>query len=263
MKLLVTDLDGTLLMSGGEVHDDDVRAVVALKAHGVPVSVATGRLYSGTRRYCRELSLGGPVGCADGSQLVDAGDDRLLALHPLPCSSLTWLLQVDAVPFVFADDNVHHDARGVEHVKYVKTWSEQVLAHTDLDHLRESPTVKVVVLIGAEGPVGEARDRAEVEGLTVLSFPFLDGLGLVVRGGGTDKGTAVEFIARQHGVALEDVAVVGDWLNDVPMLKRAGHAFVMGHAPDEVKAHAKHVLDTSRGGGRGLALIAKHFGVKL
>lgn len=263
MKLLVTDLDGTLLMSGGSVHEDDVRAVVALKAHGIPVSVATGRLYSGSRRYCRELALEGPVGCADGSQLVDAGDDRLLALHPLPAESLGWLLSVDAVPFVFADDNVHHDARGVDHVRYVKTWSEQVLAHTDLEHLRESATVKVVVLIGATGPVTAARDRAAAEGLTVIGFPFLEGMGLVVRGGGVDKGTAVEFIARQHGVDLADVAVVGDWLNDVPMLKRAGHAFVMGHAPDEVKAHARYVLETERGGGRGLALIAKHFGVDL
>lgn len=263
MKLLVTDLDGTLLKSDGGIHDDDLRAVKALSAHGVPVSIATGRLYSGTRRYCRELGLRGPVGCADGSQLVDAADDRVLALHPLPPASVEWLLQVDATPFVFESDNVHHDKRGAPHLPYVTLWTDQILEHTDLSLLRSRETVKVVVLLGALEPVMEARERALAEGLTVIALPFEDGMGLVVRTGGVDKGTAIEFIARSHGVALEDVAVVGDWLNDVPMLKRAGHRFVMGHANEEVRVHAQHVLDTERGGGRGLALICEHFGIAI
>jgi Cof subfamily protein (haloacid dehalogenase superfamily) len=265
VKLLITDLDGTLLMEDDQVHPDDHRAVRALKAHGVQVSIATGRLYSGTRPTCRTLRLLGPVGCADGSQLVDATDDQPLQVHALPTASVEWLLGVDAAPYAFADDTVHHDRRGAEHLRYISTWTNQIHAHPDLaavSRLREAGSTKVFVLLGGEAAVQAARERALAEGLSVIAFAFGGGLGLVVRRGGVDKGTAVEFIARRHGVSLEHVAVVGDWLNDVPMLLRAGHRFVMGHAIAEVKAHAHHVLPTS-GPGRALAHVAEHFGVPL
>ncbi|MBL8957309.1 MAG: HAD hydrolase family protein [Myxococcaceae bacterium] len=258
MKLLITDLDGTLLTRAGAVHEDDLKAARALLAHGVHLSVATGRLYSGTRMHSQAIGVQGPVGCADGSQLVDARDHRALAVHPLPPETVAWLLAVEGVPYVFAEDSVHHDPRGEAHLVYVKTWSEQLVVHRDLGAVAWGPA-KVVVLVGKHGPLQAAHERAKAEGLTAICFPFGDGLGLVVRRGGIDKGTAIEFIAAHHGVALADVAVVGDWLNDVPMLKRAGHRFVMGHASDEVKAHAHHVLPP---GQSPLAHIAAHFGVK-
>ncbi len=259
VKLLITDLDGTLLTRAGSVHEDDLKAARALWAHGVHVSVATGRLYSGTREFARAIGVRGPVGCADGSQLVDAGSDRALAVHALAAETVGWLLSVAATPYVFADDSVHHDGRGDLHLGYVKTWSNQTVVHADLGAAAWTAS-KVVVLIGAEEPLRAAHERAVAEGLTALCFPFGAGLGLVVRRGGVDKGTAVEFIAAHHGLALADVAVVGDWLNDVPMLKRAGHRFVMGHAADEVKVHAQHVLPP---GKSPLAHIAAHFGVPL
>jgi len=257
LKLLITDLDGTLLTRAGCVHEDDLKAARALRAHGVHVSVATGRLYSGTREYAAAIGVRGPVGCADGSQLVDAGDHRALAVHALPPETVRWLLAVDGTPYVFAEDSVHHDGRGEPYLGYVKTWSNQTVVHADLAAVAWAMT-KVVVVIGQVAPLQAAYERARAEGLTALCFPFGDGLGLVVRRGGVDKGTAIEFIAAHHGVSLEDVAVVGDWLNDVPMLKRAGHRFVMGHASDEVKAHAHHVLPI---GKSPLAHIAAHFGV--
>jgi hydroxymethylpyrimidine pyrophosphatase-like HAD family hydrolase len=74
---------------------------------------------------------------------------------------------------------------------------------------------------------------------------------LIVRAAGVDKGTATRFLAHYHGVSLEQVVAVGDWLNDVPMFRVAGHSFVMGQAPEDVKDAAKSVLraHTSVGGG--------------
>ena len=71
-KLLAVDLDGTLLDPQGLPHEADVRALRALNRKGVPVSILTGRLYSGTRASAELLGLKGPVGWVDGSHLVDA-----------------------------------------------------------------------------------------------------------------------------------------------------------------------------------------------
>jgi hypothetical protein len=85
--------------------------------------------------------------------------------------------------------------------------------------------------------------------------------GLVVRAAGVDKGTAIDWIAAHHGVTAADVVAVGDWLNDVPMLRRAGHSFAMGQAPQAVKAAAKYVLKASAATGGGLAEAAKRSGL--
>lgn len=266
MKLVISDLDGTLLMRGDAVHDDDLRAARAFQAHGIHVSIATGRLYSGTRATCRLLGIQGPVACADGSQLVDSTDDRLLALHALSPQCVDWLLQVDATGFALADDHVHHDARGTEYLKYLSAWTQQVKEHSDLrevSRLKVEGVTKIVVLIGAQEPLEAALDRANQEGHSALFFPFRGTFGLLVRQGGIDKGTGVSFIAQKHGVELQDVAVVGDWLNDVPMLMKAGHRFAMAHASEGVKMHAQHVLPTQGLPGRPLALIAQHFGIAI
>src|SRR5262249_37594097 len=158
------------------------------------VSVATGRLYSGTRTVCEALGLKGPVGCADGSQLVDAADHRALVLHTLEPKTVEWLLGVDATPFLFAEDRVHYDARGERHLGYASTWSRQTQAHADVAQV-PSHLVNVVLLLGAPEVLRATHERAHAEGHTTLTFAINGEQGLVVRVGGIDKGTAVEFIA--------------------------------------------------------------------
>src|SRR5215208_6908996 len=82
-KLLVTDLDGTLIDGGGKIHDRDRRAIETLLARGVRVSLCTGRMYSGTREIARVLGLNTAVGCIDGSHIVHSFDDRELLLRSI------------------------------------------------------------------------------------------------------------------------------------------------------------------------------------
>ena len=76
---------------------------------------------------------------------------------------------------------------------------------------------------------------------------------MLVRKAGCSKGSAVEFLAAHHGCTLDEVAVVGDWINDVPMFEVAGRSFVMGQAPEHVKAKATDRLETTARDGGGVA----------
>jgi hydroxymethylpyrimidine pyrophosphatase-like HAD family hydrolase len=84
---------------------------------------------------------------------------------------------------------------------------------------------------------------------------------MVVRTAGVDKGTAIEWIARHHGVTLAEVVVVGDWLNDVPMMKAAGRSFAMAQSPAAVKAAATDVLAADTWSGGGIAEAAERAGL--
>jgi len=77
-RLLALDLDGTLLNHEGVANDTDVAAIRKLRARGIKVTIITGRLYSGTRETADLLGIDGPVGCADGSHIVNVKNDRTL-----------------------------------------------------------------------------------------------------------------------------------------------------------------------------------------
>jgi Cof subfamily protein (haloacid dehalogenase superfamily) len=79
----------------------------------------------------------------------------------------------------------------------------------------------------------------------VSTAPCFPGLALVnVTRSGVDKGTGVAWAAGRLGIAPEDLLVVGDGDNDVPMFRVAGTAVAMGQAPDHVIA-AAHLVTGS------------------
>jgi hypothetical protein len=263
-KLLAVDLDGTLLRSDGEVHGADRAAIARLRAVGVPVTIATGRMYSGSREAAAAAGIVGPIACVDGSHIVDVESGRGL-VHEAILGDDAWLLRGilerhGPASFLFAHDTIVHDASGVPFVGYVRTWSpnvdrvERVIDHPFWAH---EHGVLAVVALGTEVAIAGAVEELEARlshAAVVVSFAVqrIPGLhAMLVRAAGTTKGTALSWLAAHHGCALEDVVVVGDWLNDVPMFEVAGRSFVMGQAPEHVKALATDRLeaDAKRGGG--------------
>ena len=63
------------------------------------------------------------------------------------------------------------------------------------------------------------------------------------------KSEAMAETARRHGLSLDEIAYIGDDLNDLPAFERAGYAFAVGNSADEVKSAADCV--TTRRGGEG------------
>jgi len=156
-----------------------------------------------------------------------------------------------------------HDLDGQPYAPYVRTWSDsvevvgKVVEHDCWSH--EDGVLAVVTVGEPEHIDASVREiEREVEAARIMSFSvrrYEATSALVVRARGTDKGTAVEWLAEHYDCQPEDVVAVGDWLNDVPMFKRAGRSFVMAQGPEEVKQHATDRLEAhiERDGGGGVA----------
>ena len=275
-SVFVTDIDGTLLGPDGDVHPRDAEAIAALIARGVPVTLCTGRMYSGTREIAEALSILGPVACIDGSHIVDASSH--IELHSTPLSELGTNALFEALSrfrpaaFAFSGDRLFHDAHGEPYLDYLSTWSErtqQVEKLSDIDAWREpGSSLAALVALGTPTQVRsvEAFLAEHAEHVQTVSFEvgrpgFVGTWGLVIRAAGVDKGTAIDWVARHHGVTAAEVVAVGDWLNDIPMLKRAGRSFAMAQAPLAVKAAATDVLKASASSGGGLAEAALRSGL--
>ncbi|MFT3712568.1 MAG: HAD-IIB family hydrolase [Archangium sp.] len=268
--LLAVDLDGTLLSRRGVAHDIDVKALKAARAAGIVVTIVTGRLFPGTKPTADVLGLDGVLGCADGSHLVHTDGSTLdyTSLRGPELARLRDALRTTRVStFLLARERVVHDEAGVPFLDYVRTWSPDVHQAKDvLDHdaWEHHEGITAVVGVAEEENIAAVVSRTGPES-HVISFPLgKTGLhGFLARTKTTNKGTALQFLAKHSGVANEDTVVVGDWLNDVPMFRVAGRSFCMGQGPDEVKSAATHVLsETAELGGGIAAVVRDHFGVK-
>ncbi len=275
-SLLAVDLDGTLLSPTGLPHPKDVRALRALSKTGVHVSILTGRLYSGTRATAVALGLVGPVGCVDGSHVVDASTHTTLFHHSFQGEHAIALrdgmAEAGPATFLFARDAVVHDDAGQPYLNYVSTWStdlrksERVAEH---ELWTAEDGVTAVVAVGTPLQIGRAVEtiRSTLAGVAqVATFPLRGSSelwGMIVRAAGGTKGTALTWLAGHHRIPLAETVCVGDWLNDVPMFGVAGRSFAMGQAPNEVKEAATDVLEETNEVGGGIAhVVDRVFGVR-
>ncbi|MGC4090272.1 MAG: Cof-type HAD-IIB family hydrolase [Polyangiaceae bacterium] len=275
-RAFVSDVDGTLLGASGEIAPRDAQAIRELQRRGIPVTLCTGRMYSGTRLVAQQLSVNEPLACIDGSHIVDATSGRELATAPLAATSVPGLIEAleehGPAAFVFSSDRVYFDDEGADYLPYVTTWSdqtEQLGRVLDRDHWDDGRPIAALVALGEREQVERVHDFVQArhpEWLQSVYFPLRrEGMmqvwGLIVRAARVDKGTAIEWLAAHYGIGIDEIVTIGDWFNDVPMLQRAGCSFAMAQAPDEVKASAKHVLQADIWGGGGIREAAERSGL--
>lgn len=275
-KLLALDLDGTLLRPDGGIDDVDLAAIARLRDAGVPVTIATGRMFSGSVAAAQRAGIMGPIACCDGSHIVEVRGRRELVHEGIAGDDALALKRVverhqGNACFLLAQDSIVHDDRGAPFVPYVRTWSTELAAVAHLcahPHWEHEQGVLGVIAVGAASDIDEMATELTVEvghAARTVSFALSrqEGMAaLVTRAKGPTKGTAVGWLAEHHGCAPVEVVVVGDWFNDLPMFEVAGRSFAMAQAPERVKSVASDVLEADRVRGGGVAeAIAKAWGI--
>jgi len=269
--MLVLDLDGTTLRRDGSLAEEDQRAVRRLQEIGVIVTIATGRLFSGTTGPARALGIDGPVACMNGSDVRHvASHDQLVGrylsagVRDLAAHAIR---DADLSAFLFTTGTIHYGPGGEPITRYLRMWTEDFVGHADLVSSvpwREAADALAIAVVGGEEEVHAARDQVAAglddDQLEIVSFPSVSDKGvwfMKVRDGIEDKGTALGRLAAHHGLCADDCVSVGDWLNDVPMLRAAGRSFAVGDAIDRVAAAATDRCTTAGGQGGVVAEVAR------
>jgi Cof subfamily protein (haloacid dehalogenase superfamily) len=264
VRLLALDIDGTLLTDDGDVAPADRLAIERARAEGVHVTLATGRLPSAALPVAEELGLGLPLVCCDGAVTVCPHthvDLHSAGLDPGRLeAALGLFLRHQVTSFLFTPGGVVARAADGE-APYVSGWSSRLIVEPSLTGFARAPNGAAV--LAALGIATEARARAAHDELSALPIPGVHAALFLLEGTdrwavrvspvGVDKASGLARLAAELGIEAADVAVVGDWHNDVPMFAWAGHSFAMGHAPREVARAARHRLRATAARGGGVA----------
>lgn len=265
VKLLALDIDGTLLRDDGEISPVDRAAVERARAAGIEVTLATGRLSSATIPVAETLGLTMPLVCADGGAVYCPREQRILTSVSLPAAAVRALCTRGRahglLPFVFTHGAIAGAPDEAARFPFLTGWTphHQAVRSVEVWAGANPQDVVTAIVVGPEDPARalaeESRDEPFVmQGVDVVAFPITGTEHWVTRLTPTScsKATGLATVAAALGISARQVAVLGDWWNDVPMFEWAGVSFAMAHAPEGVRRTAHRSVSASARTGGGV-----------
>lgn len=253
IKLVVSDIDGTLLPDGGhEINPEVLDVILKLREKGMQFAAASGRQWSSIEAVFEPIrekifylsDNGAYVGC----------HGRNLFLHTIETDLIHEMirdiqkLRGSGVAVVLSGmDVVYVDERDEE----IYDW---------LVHGYKFRVEKVPDLLKVEDRFIKisAYRKSEVEEVTrALREKYGERLKITISGdmwmdcmaSGVNKGEAVKVLQESLGITVQETMAFGDQLNDMEMLKQAYYSFAIGNARQEVKEAARFQTDTNKRDG--------------
>lgn len=225
IRLVATDVDGTLIDHEGHLPPARKRAVRRLVDAGVPVVLATGKVWPSIRELWTELDLPGPHVVCSGAAVVGA-DGTIHAMSPLQdevADTVAAELSRLGVPHaLYLEDGTIVTSELAPELAILRALGEPTPTQGSRDGRR---VLKVLSVVG-DADEGQLRDLAsDAARVQRTSHRFLEW-----NDPDTDKATGLRTAAGILGIALQDVVAIGDAENDLPMLLAAGRGVAVAGA---------------------------------
>lgn len=242
-RVLVTDIDGTLVPESKVVPPGVVAAVKAAQSRGVRVCLATGRQPRSAKRFVDAVGADSPTIVYNGGLLYDYPTARALWAHPLPLEDARRVLPVlhrfpETSPMVFIFNRVFAERQTPLVALYARRDALKVeIAPGFAELLTEAPAKFLIV--GNRPDLDRlSQALAELPGPPVNRvFSQQDYLEILPPG--VDKGVALRELAKVANAPLEQIVAVGDAMNDLAMLQAAGLGVAVEGSPLPLLAAAK------------------------
>lgn len=249
MRMVVTDLDDTLLSPEKTISKEAVRAIRDLERRNIKFTFITGRPPYAVERFAREVLLTAPVVSCNGAVIYDRQTGAVIKSSPLSLNGLRPLLQNAAEKKL----TVLILAGGVEYAFYETNWTRKrkeagrEVPLLSLEGLLKTgePIYKVNVMndegTGAFGPLTGQLQTLQKD----YSIALYEENGCEIVAKGVNKGTGLQTLCALCGIPEQEVLAIGDNANDNELLRAAGIGAAVGNASKETKACADYVCENA------------------
>jgi Cof subfamily protein (haloacid dehalogenase superfamily) len=256
IRLIATDIDGTLLNPQFQISPDDLFALRQAHDSGIEIVLVTGRRHTFALPIAQQLGFDLWLISSNGAVTRSLSGERFHRdLMPREtCRELCTSMQEFRGNTVLTFDKETKGAIVLEHLDdlnaSIRRWIEKNMAFIDFVVPIENALVDDPVqamFCGSMARMSEALRTLEACGMdnriTVLrtEYPERDLSMIDVLNAGCSKGHALERWAAHRGFRREQVMAIGDNHNDVEMLEFAGHPVIMGNACEELRGSGWNV----------------------
>ncbi len=268
-RLLLADVDGTLVTKEKKLTDRAVAAVKKMRAAGIEFAITSGRPPRGMQMLIEPLAITTPIAAFNGGLFVKS-DLSIIAEHVLGRDVVAPIIKIIedhqlAVWIYRGNDWFVHERHGahVDREEWTVKFAPQVVSSY------EDKMDKVAKIVGvgddfdavakceqavraAYGPqIGTQQSTPHRDSgahptvSAARSQPYY----LDVTHPEANKGGVVATLAKMLNLQPEEIATIGDMANDVPMFEKGGLSIAMGQSGDEVKRSAVEVTTSSEDEG--------------
>lgn len=251
IKLIVADLDGTLVDEKGELGAESKKVISQLKKNGIEFTIATGRLQSAVLGICKDLDITIPIITLDGSLIKNPITNEILYESFVPEKyvqkalklSDKFLLNIalcteDAIYYTENNSLVTSLLR-----KFGAKYQEVQSYYGYTDRVLE-----IVMMSDYKENLRFVKDK--------FSFPYSFGLSksyyrsnqhseisfLEIRKRGANKSKGMDRILKKLNRTEKEVAVIGDWYNDLSLFETKAFKVAIANAVPEIKQLSDLVL---------------------
>ncbi len=261
-KLLVLDVDGTLLNDEREISKRTLAALLKVQQMGVRIVLASGRPTYGLMPLAKTLELGnygGFVLSYNGCQIIKAQNGEILFERRINPEMLPYLEKKARkngfAIFTYHDDTLITDSPDNEYIKNEALLNNLKIIKEDefSTAIDFAPCKCMLVSDKEEALIGLEQHWEKRLAGTLDAFrsePYF----LEVVPCGVNKANTLGALLEHLEVTREEVIAIGDGVCDVTMLQLAGMGVAMGHSQDSVKVCADYVTASNEEDGVALAV---------
>jgi Cof subfamily protein (haloacid dehalogenase superfamily) len=249
IKLIASDIDGTIINSEGYMSDKTVEVINSLKDHDIDFTFATGRSFESTYDIAKQLDQDNPFGmiCLNGLQTFEYPQETKIELGSLTYDEIIEFGEFGkkfymGVMYCY-DDAIYFQMDDVSYDDYIYGMGDG--ARHFFNHRVPLITIKSIDEIEERLKTTRIQKIAYIQSPEYMSIiisrmhdALPEGFGLMrvgegwteVSKEGVSKGEALLAYAAKRGIKPEEIMVFGDSENDISMFEVAGVAVAMGNA---------------------------------
>ena len=261
-KLLVLDVDGTLLNEAKEISKRTLSALLKVQQMGVRVVLASGRPTYGLMPIAKLLELGnygGFIISYNGCQIINAQNGEILFERRINPEMIPYLEKKARkngfALFTYHDDTILTDSPENKHIKNEAQLNNlRIIKEEEFSTAIDFAPCKCMLVSDNEEQLTalETHWKKRLNGAVEAfrSEPYF----LEVVPYSIDKANTLGVLLEQLGLKREEVMAIGDGVCDVTMIQQAGMGIAMGHSPSSVQACADYVTASCNDDGVAVAI---------
>ena len=245
IKLVATDIDGTIFIPEKEFTQGVKDCINMLSRAGIKVVLVTGRMHAAASKIAKDLNLNTPVVSYQGGLVVENGEklyERYLTEEQTE-RILIWAKKENIHINLYNDDVLYSESDCYEVQRYCNNLHTEYKVKNFSEIKKDK--INKLLAIDYSNPERITRYEKELQDIfpdlyIVKSTPYF----LEFSNPEASKKCAVEFLQNYWELKKEEILTIGDQNNDIALLQAGGLKIAMGNATDELKEIADYITES-------------------
>lgn len=279
IKLIASDMDGTLLNNKHEIDDETVKAIRKAEECGIIFAISTGREYENVKPFLKKHNIRCQCVLMNGAEYRDEDGNLIeeINIENSKCREIIRILHKNKVSArIFTNKGIYTSDTKEEALKEMTYRTLAFNPQMSVEQAREeakkqpyfvqlnyiddmeeflSSDIKIRKFVAFHKNIELINEMKEVigkiDGLAVSSS-FVDNIEITDQS--AQKGLILAKVSKEMGIEKDEVMVLGDSFNDYSMFTEFTESVAMGNAIPEIKEIAKYITDTNNNLGVAKAI---------